>query len=99
MREPLPQAPPAPAGSLAAALATVPDPRRPYGWRPDAAPIPLVALLQLAVAATLCGARSLYGMAQWGRERLSDDPGLLQALGLPAGRSPCVATLHRCSRR
>ena len=83
MRKPLPQALPAPAGSLAAAPATVPDPRRPYGWRPDAAPIPLVALLQLAVAATLCCARSLYAMAQWGQERLSDDPGLLQALGQP----------------
>ena len=39
----------------------------------------------------LCGARSLYTMAQWGKERHSDRPGLLLALG----RSPCVATLHR----
>lgn len=94
-RKPLPVAPPAPAGSLAAALAVVPDPRRPYGWRPVYPPIPLVALLQVAVAAMLCGARSLYAVAQWGRERLEDDPELLLALGLPAGRSPCVATLHR----
>ena len=56
---------------------------------------PLVALLQLAVAATLCGARSLYAIAQWGRERLEDAPGLLESLGLPPGRSPSVATLHR----
>jgi hypothetical protein len=34
-------------------------------------------------------------MAQWGRERVEDDPALLTALGLPAGRSPSVATLHR----
>ena len=95
MPKPIPQAPPAPPGSLAAALATVPDPRRPYGWRPQYAPIPLVALLQLAVAAILCGARSLYAIAQWGRERREDDPALLEALGLPPGRSPCVATLHR----
>jgi hypothetical protein len=80
---------------LAAALARVPDPRRPYGWRPECAPIPLVGLLQLSVAALLCGARSLYAIAQWGRERREDAPGLLVALGLPAGRSPCVATLHR----
>lgn len=95
MRKPLPQAPPAPAGSLAEALAAVPDPRQPYGWRPQYPPIPLVALLQLAVAATLCGARSLYAIAQWGRERLEDDPALLESLGMPPGRSPSVATLHR----
>jgi hypothetical protein len=83
------------AGSLAAALAVVPDPRRPYGWRPGHEPIPLVALLQLTVVALLCGARSQLAVAQWGRERLEDDPGLLAALGLPPGRSPCVATLHR----
>jgi hypothetical protein len=34
-------------------------------------------------------------MAQWGRERVEDDPALLTDLGLPAGRSPSVATLHR----
>ncbi len=82
-------------GSLAAALAKVPDPRRPHGWRPAYAPLPLVAVLQLVVAATLCGARSLYAIAQWGQDRLEDDPALLVSLGLPAGRRPCVATLHR----
>lgn len=82
-------------GSLAEALGVVPDPRRPYGWRPGREPIPLVALLQLTVAALLCGARSQLAVAQWGRERLEDDPDLLAALGLPPGRSPCVATLHR----
>jgi hypothetical protein len=57
--------------------------------------MPLVALLQLTVVALLCGARSQLAVSQWGRERLEDDPGLLEALGLPPGRSPCVATLHR----
>src|SRR3954464_14560826 len=83
------------AGSLGGALSGVPDPRRPYGWRPGHEPIALVALLQLTVVALLCGARSQLGVAQWGRERLGDDPGLLAALGLPPGRSPCVATLDR----
>ena len=83
------------AGSLAEALAVVPDPRRPYGWRPEHEPIPLVALLQQTVVALLCGARGQSAVAQWGRERLEDDPELLEALGLPPGRSPCVATLHR----
>jgi hypothetical protein len=52
-------------------------------------------LLQLTVVALACGSRSQLAVAQWGRERLVDDPGLLVALGLPPGRSPCVATLHR----
>lgn len=95
MGKPMPQAPPAPPGSLAAALAAVPDPRRPRGWRPDYTPVPLVALLQATVAAVLCGARSLYAVAQWVRERAADAPELLAALGFPAGRSTCVATLHR----
>jgi hypothetical protein len=83
------------AGSLAEALAVVVDARRPYGWRPGSEPIPLGALLQMTVVALLCGARSQTAVAQWGRERLADDPGLLLALGLPPDRSPCVATLHR----
>jgi len=95
MVKPLPHGPPAAPGSLAAALAVVPDPRRPYGWRPDYAPVPLVALLQGTVAAVLCGARSQYAVAQWLRERAADEPELLEALGFPLGRSACVATLHR----
>jgi hypothetical protein len=91
----LPTLPPAPPGSLAAALAAVPDPRRPYGWRPDYPPIPLVALLQVTVAAMLCGSVGQNAIAQWVRERVEDDPELLTALGLPAGRVPCVATFHR----
>lgn len=94
-RKPLPVGPAAPPGSLAAALAAVPDPRRPYGWRPEYPPVPLVALLQATVVAVLCGARSLYAVAQWVRERAEDDPALLAALGFPVGRGVCVATLHR----
>ena len=94
-RKPIPRGDPAPPGSLAEALADVPDPRRPYGWRPEREPLPLVGLLQLTVAALLCGCRSLYAVAQWGRERVEDDPAFLVGLGLPPGRSPSVATLHR----
>lgn len=79
-----------PPGSLAEALASIPDSRRQHGRVHE-----LVPLLQLAVAAMLCGARSLYAIAQWGRERLEDNPDLLESLGLAPGRSPCVATLHR----
>ena len=95
MRKPIPVAPPGPPGSLAAALAAVPDPRNPYGWRPDRPALPLVGVLQLAVAAMLCGCRSLYAVAQWGRERVAEDPATLTILGLPPGRSPSHPTLHR----
>lgn len=95
MGKALPPLPPAPPGSWAEALARVPDPRRPYGWRPQYPPIPLVALLQVAVAAMLCGSIGQNAIAQWVRERAEDDPELLTALGLPAGRVPCVATFHR----
>jgi len=94
-RKTIPPAGPAQPGSLAEALAGVPDPRRPYGWRPECPPLPLVALLQLAVAAMVCGARGVTAIAQWGRERVEDDPAFLAGLGLPPGRSPCAATLHR----
>jgi hypothetical protein len=80
---------------LAEALAAVPDPRQPYGWRPAYPPIPLAALLQVTVAAMLCGSIGQNAIAQWVRERAEDDPDLLTALGLPAGRVPCVATFHR----
>lgn len=79
-RKPVPAAPDAPPGSLAAVLATVPDPRRTYGWRPAHAPIPLVALLEVPVAATLCAARRLYTIAQWAEDRRHDAPALLEAL-------------------
>ncbi len=95
MVQPMSQGPPAPPGSLAAALAAVPDPRRPRGWRPDYTPVPLVALLQATVVAVLCGSRSLYAVAQWIRERAEDAPEVLEGLGFPAGRCTCVATLHR----
>lgn len=83
-----------PPGSLAAALAAVPDPRRKHLRVHE-----LVPLLQFTVAAMLCGCRSLYAVAQWGRDRREDDPGLLLDLGLVAGRSPCVATLHRVLKK
>ncbi len=76
--------------TLAEALAALPDRRRAH-LRVHG----LVPLLQVSLVAMLCGARSLYAIAQWARERREDDPELLLALGLLAGRSPSVATLHR----
>jgi hypothetical protein len=95
MRRPLPTLSPAAPGSLADALAQIPDPRRPYGWRGAYPPVPLVALLQVALAAMLCGSVGVTAIAQWVRERVVDDPELLTHLGLPRGRMPCAATFHR----
>lgn len=72
---------------LVEAFGSVPDPRSAKGKRHS-----LAELLALSTAAMLCGARSLYAIAQWGRDQ---EPELLKALGLRYRQSPCVATLHR----
>ena len=73
--------------SLLRALAAVPDPRSRHGRRH-----PLPAVLALATVAMLCGARSLYAIAQWGREQ---PEAVVRTLGFPRGQTPGVATLHR----
>jgi len=73
--------------SLLRALAQVPDPRSRHGRRHA-----LPAVLTLAVVAMLSGARSLYAIAQWGREQPED---VVRALGFTRGCTPGVATLHR----
>ena len=72
---------------LREALDGVPDHRSRQGRRH-----PLGAVLSLSVCAMLCGARSLYAIAQWGRDQ---GAAAGQELGFPLGRTPCVATLHR----
>jgi hypothetical protein len=98
-RKAVPQVTGAERGSLAEALGRIPEARRPYGWSPGRSPLPLAGMLQVAVAAMLCGARSLYAVAQWARERVEEDAEALVPLGLPPGRSPSVATLHRVFKR
>ena len=77
--------------SLFDAFQQVPDPRSLHGRRH-----PLPAVLALATAAMLSGARSLYAIAQWGRLQ---PPEVLQALGFSRSAGPCVATLHHVFRR
>ena len=72
--------------SLLTAFAQVPDRRSVHGRRH-----PLPAILALATAAMLCGARSLYAIAQWGRLQ---PPEVVRALGFTRARTPAVATLH-----
>ena len=87
--------PPAPPGSLAEAQVAAPEPRRTSGWRPAYPPNLLVALLQVTVAAMLCGSVGQTAIAQRVRQRAADDPALLTTLGLPAGRVPWVAAFNR----
>lgn len=75
---------------LMEALADVPDPRSLRGIRH-----PLAAIMAMSVCAMLGGARSLYAIAQWGREH----PELARVLGFRREQTPCVATLHHVFRR
>lgn len=72
--------------TLLEAFARLPDPRSPHGRRH-----PLPAILALATAAMLSGARSLYAIAQWGRLQ---PPEAVAALGFTRTRTPAVSTLH-----
>jgi hypothetical protein len=73
--------------SLFAALDRVPDFRQPGGKRHR-----LQSVLALAVCAMLCGCKSLYAIAQWGRDHADTLAGWL---GFGRHGTPCVATLHR----
>jgi predicted transposase YbfD/YdcC len=76
--------------SLAAAFATVPDPRRRASIH-----YPVAAILALTVAAVLAGQRSVLAIAEWSARQ---DPLLLTALGFSGARTPCQSTLHRLFR-
>src|SRR5512138_3241401 len=75
--------------SLYAALAALPDARKPRGKL-----YPLPALLALTAAALLCGAKTLTAVAQWGRD-YNHLLGLLGFTKRQGGRyrSPCVGEL------
>jgi len=73
--------------SLLRALAEVPDPRSRHGRRH-----PLLAILALATVAMLCGARSRYAIAQWGREQ---PEAIVRTMGFTRQQTPGVTTLHR----
>lgn len=79
------------ARSLMEVFASLPDPRSTHGRRH-----PMGAILALAVCGMLSGARSLYAIAQWGRDQGSP---FTQALGFTRARTPCVSTLHLVFRR
>ncbi len=72
--------------SLYEAFQGVPDPRQASGRR-----YPLPAVLTLVATAMLAGARSLYAIAQFGRDR---GRRFAKALGFARGTTPCCTTLH-----
>lgn len=72
--------------SLWEAFEEVPDPRGRRGRRH-----PLSAVLTLAAVAILSGARSLYAIAQFGRDR---GKAFAEALGFTRDVPPCCTTLH-----
>src|SRR5215210_8536496 len=82
-----------PDGTLYHALAQIPDHRKARGRSYS-----LASLLTFAATAMLCGCRSLYAIAQWGR----DYNHLAPLLGLTRRpkrhpdryRTPCVGELH-----
>jgi len=72
--------------SLWECFSSVPDPRSALGKRH-----PLGAILTLCSVAMLCGCRSLYAIAQFGRDR---GKGFATALGFTRRTTPCCTTLH-----
>ncbi len=72
--------------SLFDSLLSVPDPRCASGKRH-----PLGAILTLCSVAMLCGCRSLYAIAQFGRDRGKH---FAAALGFTRQTTPCCTTLH-----
>jgi hypothetical protein len=72
--------------SLFDCFSSVPDPRSPLGKRH-----PLGAILTLCSVAMLCGCRSVYAIAQFGRDRGRH---FAAALGFTRDATPCCTTVH-----
>lgn len=73
--------------SLAAAFASVPDPRRPASITYSVG-----AILALAVSAILSNHGSVLAMAEWGARQSA---AVLAQLGFTTGQTPCQSTLQR----
>ena len=80
-----------PVPSLLEALRSVPDGRKRRGRRYRQA-----SMLTFAVCAMRCGARSVYAIAQLGRDQAADD--IRAALAIGRASTPSVATLFRLFR-
>jgi hypothetical protein len=81
----------APVLSLVDALRSVPDPRSPLGRRH-----PLEGVMALLAVATMCGARSVYAVLQWGRDK--GEP-MARKLGLDKHGIPTDGMMSNLLRR
>ncbi len=87
--------------SLAKALETVSEHRKPRGFRPEQPPVPLIPTLLLLMAAVMCGRRGYGSIAEWGGQCNRQAPEVLDALGFVRARhprTPAAATLFRLLR-
>lgn len=87
--------------SLAKALESVPEHRRPRGFRADQPPVPLVPTLLLLLVSVLCGRLGYIAIAEWAAQCARAHPEVLDALGFPDARrprTPSTATLFRLVR-
>jgi hypothetical protein len=87
--------------SLMAELGSVPEHRRPRGYKAQEPPYPLVPMLLLLILGVLCGRRGYISIAEWAVSVGKEHPEVLDALGCPSSRrrrTPAAATLFRCVR-
>src|SRR5579883_708808 len=87
--------------SLAKALESVPDHRKPRGFRGDQPPVLLIPSLLLLIVGVLIGRRGYGSIMEWGRLCEREHPEVVDALGFPRARkprTPAAATLFRLVR-
>ena len=87
--------------SLAKALESVPDHRKPRGFRGYQPPVLLIPSLLLLIVGVLIGRRGYGSIMEWGRLCEREHPEVVDALGFPRARkprTPAAATLFRLVR-
>jgi len=87
--------------SLAKALESVSDHRKPRGFRADQPPVLLIPSLLLLIVGVLIGRRGYGSIMEWGRLCEREHQEVVDALGFPRNRTPrtpAAATLFRLVR-
>lgn len=87
--------------SLAKALESVPEHRRPRGFKAHQPPYPLIPMLLLVLVGVLCGRRGYQGLADWAALCAREHPEVLDVLGFARERqprTPVAATVFRLLR-